>query len=62
MPQYKILKDFNGSPDGARVIQFTKDQIVDEGPDFPQSLIDVALAEKWASEVKAPKKRAARKK
>lgn len=52
MRQFKILKDFPGSPDGGRVIEFTAGQFVDEGSDFPQSLIDVALREKWAVEVK----------
>ena len=45
---YKIIKSFKGSPDGCRVIKFTKGEMIEESADFPQSLIDVALTENWA--------------
>lgn len=41
---YKVLKDFKGSPDGFTVIEFKKDQDIDE---LEPSLAAVALAEKW---------------
>lgn len=59
---YKILKDFKGSPDGCRVIDFTEGQEIPESTDFPMSLIEVALAEGWAEVKAAPKKKAAKKK
>lgn len=55
MSQYKILKDFKGSPDGGRTVDFQKGDIVPEGPDLTPSLIETALAEKWISEHKEKK-------
>lgn len=43
---YKVLKDFNGSPDGMAVIGYTKGTVVELAP----SLAEVALTEKWVKE------------
>lgn len=58
--QYKILKSFKGSPDGARVLDFDGGAILEESADFPRSLIDVALAEGWIEEVEHAKPKKAR--
>ena len=57
---YKVLKDFKGSPDGCRVIQYTKGQMLEEGADFSRDLAEVALNEKWVKPVtvKRDKKKA----
>ncbi|MCB4811691.1 cytochrome P450 [Methylovorus menthalis] len=50
---YKVIKDFNGSPDGANVIAFKigdSMSIQKHGED----LINVALAEKWIVADKPP--------
>lgn len=59
---YRILKDFKGSPDGGRVVLFSAGEQIAESADFPPDLIAVAIEEGWAEEIKAPKKKAARKK
>lgn len=48
-PEYLVLQDWKGSPDGARVIQYTKGETVS----LPESLADVALKEEWV-ELKKP--------
>lgn len=48
MKPYKVLKDFKGSPTGAETLQYTKDSEVL----LPDSLAEVALKEKWVSEIK----------
>ena len=57
---YKVLKDFKGSPDGCRVIQYTEGQMLEEGSDFSKDLAEVALNEKWVElvTVKRDKKKA----
>jgi hypothetical protein len=62
--QYKILKDFKGSPDGCRTIQFVVGQIVTEGTDYSTDLAEVAIVEGWATKHidEPPKKKAAKKK
>lgn len=49
--KYEVLKDFRGSPDGCRVIDYKKGQVVD----IVDSLAEVALAEKWVKPSKAAK-------
>ncbi len=46
---YKVLKDFLGSPDGCRVISYTKGQDLKLGSDFSDDLADVALTEGWVT-------------
>ena len=48
MTEYKILKDFKGSPDGRFTIQYHVGEVVPLTP----SLAEVALAEKWVKEHK----------
>lgn len=43
MAEYKVTKSFKGSPDGKRVEEYEKGQIVP----LTDSLAEVALAEKW---------------
>lgn len=50
-PTYKILKDFKGSPDGCRVIDFKAGQIVTEGSNYSADLANVAITEKWAIKI-----------
>lgn len=45
---YKILKSFKGSPDGMQVIEYQEGTEVE----LPASLVEVALAEKWAKKIK----------
>ena len=52
---YKVIKDFRGSPDGCRVIDYKKGQKLDIDTDFSQDLCDVALMEKWVVEIKSKK-------
>lgn len=39
----EVLKDFPGSPDGFKVIEYKKGEIVE----MPESLATVAIGEKW---------------
>lgn len=48
---FKVLKDFNGSPNGYDVIAYKKDEEVELVP----SLAEVAVKEKWVKEIPAPK-------
>ncbi len=65
---YKIIKDFPGSPDGCKVIDYKAGDTYTIGSDFSADLAAVAVREKWAIEVEsdkpdkpARKKRAAKK-
>lgn len=58
---YEVIKDFPGSPDGCRVIQYEKGQILNIGTDFPDDLCSVALAEGWVAEKAPPKKKVVKK-
>lgn len=57
---YEVIKDFSGSPDGCRVIEYEKGQKLEVCSNFSQDLADVALAEKWVKEIEAPKPKASR--
>ncbi len=46
---YKVLKDFRGSPDGCRVLDYEKGQALEISSNFSQDLADVAVAEGWAT-------------
>lgn len=59
---YKVIKNFRGSPDGCRVLNFVKDDMLVENQDFPMSLIKVALAEGWIAPALATKKKVVKKK
>jgi hypothetical protein len=56
MAKYEVVTPFKGSPDGVRVISYDKGDIVpnDEKP-FPDSLAEVAVAEKWVKPAKVKK-------
>ena len=57
---YKVLKDFTGSPDGCRVIDYTVGQELEVNTNFSADLAQAALAEGWVTEAKkAPAKKAA---
>jgi hypothetical protein len=53
---YKILKDQRASPDGCRVLNYTKGDQVSIGADFSESLAKIFLDKGWAEEVKAVSK------
>ena len=55
MKKYEIVADFPGSPDGMRVVQFTRGQIVEIDADFSESLRNVSIREGWAKEIEPPK-------
>lgn len=60
LKKYVVIRDFKGSTTGMDVIQFKKDQVVDElimGSD----LIDVALKEKWIKSPTVNNKKAVKK-
>lgn len=60
--RYRVNRFFRGSPDGGRVVEFIEGQILEpDSPDFTPSLRETAIAEKWVTEVKAPRKKAAKK-
>jgi len=46
--EYKILKDFKGSPTGSTVVQYTKGETVE----LTDSLAAAVVPEGWAEEVK----------
>lgn len=52
--QYKVLKDFKGSPDGRFSVQYKKGETVE----LTTSLAEVAVAEKWVKKVREPKQAA----
>jgi len=54
--EYKILKDFKGSPNGSLVVQYTKGETVE----LTDSLAAAVIPEGWAEEVK-PKEKVKRK-
>ena len=58
---YKVIKDFSGSPDGCRVIEYETGQILNVGTDFSADLVEVALAEQWVIEQKPARKKAVKK-
>lgn len=63
--QYKVIKQFRGSPDGARVLEYAEGQIVSVNTDFSADLRDAMLEEgnvEPFEEKKAPAKKAAKKK
>jgi len=63
---YKILESQRASPDGCRVLDYAKGDIVSIGADFSESLAKIFIAKGWAEEVKPVakqvKKKAAKKK
>lgn len=52
MPEFIVLKSFNGSPNGAVVVHFEKDEIID-GAQLGEDLTEVALKEEWIGEHEA---------
>ena len=52
---YKVIKDFRGSPDGCRVIDYEKGQKLDIDTDSSQAHCEVAVMEKWVVEIKSKK-------
>ena len=46
--EYKILKDFKGSPNGSLVVQYTKGETVE----LTDSLSAAVVPEGWAEEIK----------
>ena len=61
---YKILKDQRASPDGCRVLYYTKDETVNIGTDFSASLAKIFVEKGWAVKIAHPNptKRKAKKK
>lgn len=62
---YRVIKDFKGSPDGCRVIEFTEGQILTIGEDFSNSLMEAVVVEGWVvahDQKPAPAKKSAKKK
>jgi hypothetical protein len=51
MAKYKIKESFKGSPDGMRVIEFTKGEANIE---LTGELEEVAVAEKWVTKMRKP--------
>ncbi len=47
---YRVIKDFPGSPDGCRVIQFKEGDILTVGTDFSTDLMEAVVAEGWVVE------------
>ncbi len=57
---YKVLEDFRGSPDGCRVIEYKKGQILTEGTEFSSDLANAVLAEGWVTKLIVKPKKIAR--